>query len=75
MKEIGYRPFDDRVIFYTGKSRGLIGQPAAPLAEHIEIGGLALGTTRRVEEGDYRHAFVFSRLPDGHSVSSKETTL
>jgi predicted helicase len=74
VRRIGYRPFDERVIFYTSKSRGLIGQPAAPLAEHIDTGGLALGVTRRVEEGDYRHAFVFEVLPDGHSVSSKETT-
>ena len=74
VRRVGYRPFDDRYIFYTGQSRGVIGQPAAPLAEHLEVAGLLLGTTRRVEEGDYRHAFVFSLLADGHAVSSKETT-
>jgi len=52
----------------------VIGQPAAPLAEHLELAGLLLGATRRVEEGDYRHAFVFSLLADGHAVSSKEMT-
>jgi predicted helicase len=74
VRKVSYRPFDDRSIFYTGQSRGLIGQPAAPLAEHLAVYDLALGTTRRVEEGDFRHAFVFANLPDGHSVSSKETT-
>jgi hypothetical protein len=74
IRSVCYRPFDDRYVYYTGQSRGIIGQPAAPLAEHLEVFPLALGTTRRVEEGDFRHAFAFSKLPDGHSVSSKETT-
>ena len=73
-RRVAYRPFDDRIVFYTGQSKGLIGQPGKPLAEAIELSGVALGTIRRVEEGDFRHAFVYALLPDGHSVSSKETT-
>jgi hypothetical protein len=72
MSPIG--PFDERYVFYTGQSKGLIGQPGKPLADAIDVSGIALGTVRRVEEGDFRHAFVYSLLPDGHSVSPKETT-
>jgi hypothetical protein len=74
LRRVAYRPFDDRVVFYTGQSKGLIGQPGKLLAEAIDASGLALGTIRRVEEGEFRHAFAYSLLPDGHSVSSKEIT-
>ena len=74
LRQVSYRPFDERVVFYTGQSKGLIGQPGKPLAEGVDLSGIALGTVRRVEEGNFRHAFVFGFLPDGHSVSSKETT-
>jgi predicted helicase len=74
LRRVAYRPFDERFVFYTGQSKGLIGQPGKPLAEAIELSGIALGTIRRVEEGEFRHALVYALLPDGHSVSSKETT-
>lgn len=71
---ISYRPFDERFVYYTGKSKGLIGQPARNLFQAIQTSPLALGTVKRVEEGEYCHALVYSNLPDGHSVSAKETT-
>jgi hypothetical protein len=74
LRRVAYRPFDERIVFYTGQSKGLIGQPGKPLADAIDVSGIALGTTRRVEEGEFRHSFIYSQLPDGHSVSSKETT-
>src|SRR5262249_28778185 len=74
VRRVAYRPFDERLVFYTEQSKGLIGQPGEPLADAIEVSGIALGTTRRVEEGPFRHACVYALLPDGHSVSSKETT-
>ncbi|WP_158817937.1 type ISP restriction/modification enzyme [Methylocapsa sp. S129] len=74
LRLVSYRPFDHRFVFYTGQSKGLIGQPGRLLAEAIDVSGVALGTTRRVEEGDFQHAFAYSHLPDGHSVSSKEMT-
>ena len=74
LREISYRPFDSRVVYYTGKSKGLIGQPAKPLADAADMCGVVLGTIRRVEEGSFRHAIVLGALPDGHSVSSKEMT-
>jgi predicted helicase len=74
LRRVAYRPFDERIVFYTGQSKGLIGQPGKPLADAIDVSGIALGTTRRVEEGEFRHSFIYSHLPDGHSVSSKETT-
>ena len=71
---VSYRPFDSRFVYYTGKSKGLIGQPAKVLFEAIQLPSIALSTVKRVEEGEFRHALICSNLPDGHSVSSKETT-
>ena len=71
---VSYRPFDQRFVYYTGKSKGLIGQPAKALFHAMQDIPLALTTVKRVEEGEFRHALICSNLPDGHSVSSKETT-
>ena len=72
--QVAYRPFDQRFVYYTGNSKGLIGQPARTLFRSMQSCPLALGTVKRVEEGEFRHALVCSNLPDGHCVSSKETT-
>lgn len=71
---VAYRPFDQRFVYYTGRAQGIIGRPARALSRAIELFPLALGIVKRVEEGQFRHAIVYSCLPDGHSVSSKETT-
>ncbi len=71
---IAYRPLDERFVYYTGRAQGIVGRPARALSKAIQLVPLALGIVKRVEEGEFRHAFVCSCLPDGHSVSSKETT-
>ena len=68
LRSVAYRPFDERLVFYTGQSKGLIGQPAKPLAEAIELSGIALGTIRRVEEGGRRRAIAF-RFRNGASTA------
>ncbi|MDE0176845.1 MAG: N-6 DNA methylase [Defluviicoccus sp.] len=74
MTGIGYRPFDERFVYHTGRSKGLISRPAKVLFEANRLFPLILGTVKRVEEGEFQHALVYSTVPDGHSVSSKETT-
>jgi Type ISP C-terminal specificity domain/N-6 DNA Methylase len=73
--KIAYRPFDNRVTYFTGKARGFWSQPSQPTAKHV-LGkeNIILAVTRRVEEGEFKHAFVFENVVDCHAVSSKETT-
>ena len=51
IKEITYRPFDTRHIYYTTKSRGFVGQPGYKLMRHMLAGGnLGLISARMTKE-------------------------
>jgi hypothetical protein len=51
VQRILYRPFDERRIWYSGKSKGFVGTPAAELMHHILPGeNLAFITTRQTKE-------------------------
>ena len=69
-----YRPFDVRYTYYTGQSRGFIGQPQRRLMCHMLAGkNLAMCTTRNVEIGQgFQHVFCTSHLIQHHAVSLKE---
>lgn len=68
-----YRPFDIRHTYYTGQSRGFIGQPQKSVMRHMLAGeNLALMTPRRVEHiGAWQHAFVCAVISDHVAVSLK----
>jgi len=68
-----YRPFDIRYTYYTGQSRGFIGQPQRPVMRHMLAGeNLALMTPRRVEHiGAWQHAFACAVISDHVAVSLK----
>ncbi len=69
-----YRPFDVRWTYYTGKSKGFIGQPQRKIMRHMLSGpNLSLATSKRVEGNkEWEHAFVANRLITHHTVSMKE---
>jgi predicted helicase len=57
--KIQYRPFDSRFTYYTGKSRGFIGQPQQKVMNHMISGGnLALISARSNKSGCMDHFFV-----------------
>ena len=69
-----YRPFDARFTYYTGKSRGFIGQPQKRVMQHM-LGGpnLGLSTARKIDvQGGWEHAFCTSMPIQHHTVSLKE---
>lgn len=70
-----YRPFDDRFTFYTGKSKGFLGQPQARIMSHLigHPGNMAIGTTRSCEIGrGWEHVFVTNQPAQHHAISIKE---
>jgi hypothetical protein len=71
--KILYRPFDIRHTYYTGQSRGFIGQPQKLVMRHMLAGeNLALITPKRVEHvGAWQHALVSSVISDHVAVSLK----
>jgi hypothetical protein len=45
---IQYRPFDFRLSYYTGKTKGFIAYPRRDLTDHLLKPNLALATTRQI---------------------------
>jgi predicted helicase len=57
--KIQYRPFDSRFTYYTGKSRGFIGQPQQKIMNQMISGdNLALISARSNKSGYMDHFFV-----------------
>jgi predicted helicase len=74
VRRILYRPFDVRLTYYTGKSRGFIGQPQQKMANqmepHVNIG---LCTTRSLDiKSGWEHVFCAQLMIQHHAVSLKE---
>jgi predicted helicase len=71
---IQYRPFDVRLTYYTGNSRGFLCMPRAEVMAHMLAGpNIGLSTTRGVEIGrGFEHVFCSSNLIQLHTVSIKE---
>ena len=69
-----YRPFDRRFTYYTGKTRGFIGQPCTKVMRHMLSGpNVGLSTTRTTEiAGGWEHVFLSKSLIQHHTVSLKE---
>ena len=69
-----YRPFDRRFTYYTGKTRGFIGQPCTRVMRHMLAGpNVGLSTTRATEiAGGWEHVLVSKSLIQHHTVSLKE---
>ena len=68
-----YRPFDIRHTYYTGQSRGFVGQPQQRVMRQMLAGeNLALVTPKRVEQvGTWQHAFAADTITDHVAVSLK----
>ncbi|MBY5930227.1 N-6 DNA methylase [Halomonas sp. DP8Y7-3] len=62
VQEIGYRLFDRRFIFYSGKARGLIGWPVAQVMGHYIRGkNIGLLTAKAHRDAHFAHAFITDR--------------
>jgi predicted helicase len=69
IKDIFYRPFDERCTYYTGKTRGFLSMPRAEVMLNMINGkNLALCTNRQVNT-DFRHIFITRKITDGNAVS------
>ena len=71
---ITYRPFDERMTYYTGRANGFMERPRPEVMRHM-LGGsnLGLSTSRGTEVvGSWEHIFVSKSLTQHHTVSMKE---
>lgn len=59
VQEIGYRLFDRRYIFYSGRARGLVGWPVQQVMRHYIAGpNIGLLTSKAHRDAQFAHAFV-----------------
>lgn len=74
IRQVMYRPFDIRYIYYTGVSSGFVCRPVWESMRQMAGGqNLALVTTRTVEIGrGFEHVFCTRGFIQHHSVSLKE---
>ncbi|WP_210362447.1 type ISP restriction/modification enzyme [Borreliella garinii] len=72
VKEISYRPFDNRFTYYS-KNKGIVVEPRYKIMKHIsEIeGNIGLVTTRLLSTNSFKHALVTSEISDKCFVSNK----
>lgn len=59
VQEIGYRLFDRRFIFYSGRARGLVGWPVSQVMQHYIRGdNFGLLTSKAHRDTLFAHAFI-----------------
>lgn len=59
VEKIGYRIFDTRFIFYSGRSRGLVGWPVPQVMEnYINGDNIGLLASKAHRDASFAHAFV-----------------
>ncbi len=66
---INYRPFDSRITYYTGKSKGFMSYPRHEISQHLLKDNVALITCRQQSTFDFQHAFVCNNPSEGNSIS------
>ncbi len=72
VKEIAYRPFDDRLIFYHSS---LVWRPVDKIMKHyLQGSNLGLLVTKSVRDADYNHVFVTNTISEAIFLSGTTAT-
>jgi predicted helicase len=71
VKEISYRPFDTKYIYYTGRSRGFVGWPVDKVMSHYIRGeNIGLLAPKAFKDSRFNHAFVTKNISEAIFLSS-----
>ncbi|MCB1531331.1 MAG: DNA methyltransferase [Alphaproteobacteria bacterium] len=69
---VNYRPFDRQYIYYTGKSKGLVGWPVSKITDHfVNRKNIGLITSRMTKGESFAHAFLAENMIEVIHLSSK----
>lgn len=63
IKEIAFRPFDDKFIFYEDK---LVWRTVRQIGKHFNQKNIALITNRQCQTENYQHCFISNKMIDFH---------
>lgn len=77
IREISYRPFDARVTFYTGNSKGFLCMPRNEIMKNFILGdNLGLTICRQFKTGDnYQHIFLTKNIIESCYVSNRTSEI
>jgi len=71
IKSISYRPFDNRVTFYSGKGKSFLGTPGYQLNKHFLNPNSGLLISRQIISEDWTHIFITDKITDCSYLSNK----
>ena len=70
IEKVDYRPFDQRFILYSSKSKGILSYPRNEIMKHmLPSDNLALLICKQQSTFDFQHIFITNVLSDKCSVS------
>lgn len=77
IREISYRPFDDRYTYYTDKSKGFLCYPRYDVLQNmLSCNNLSLCLNKVIKSGDtFQHCFVSDKPIDSCFVSNKTSEI
>jgi predicted helicase len=77
IRNISYRPFDNRVTFYTGNSKGFLCRPRKEVMKDFILGdNLGLTICRQFKTGDnYQHVFLTKNMIESCYVSNRTSEI
>ena len=68
---IAYRPFDNRITYFTGRSRGFWGTPSAKTAKHFFYENLGILFTKSYNQDYFDASFITNKIADIHLIGGQ----
>jgi predicted helicase len=69
VREINYRPFDIRFIYYTGRARGFIGWPVQKIMKNYIDNNVGLVVSRMTKGKPFAHVFITQKISEAIFLS------
>lgn len=67
--EVSYHPFDKRITYFTGRSKGFMAYPRSPLSKNCIHNNISLLAIRNNRKGNTNNFFIANSLVDKDGVS------
>ena len=71
---IAYRPFDNRITYFTGQSRGFWGTPSAKISKHLLYKNVGLLFTKSNNQNNFDASFITNKIVDIHLIGGQSYT-
>lgn len=71
---IAYRPFDNRITYFTGQSRGFWGTPSAKISKHFFYKNIGILFTKLNNQNNFDASFITNKIVDIHLIGGQSYT-